>query len=824
MRDGFYSRLYAFVRRRRWWILIAYAAITAALAWSASRIRLQAEITDLLPVGTRSADDLRFYLERFGTADTLFVTVSGPPGADVDALEQAAARLARRLEETGLFRAIRYGFSEDEAIALARRAMAHLPVLIPDDRAAALRAKVTPEAIEASLATLKRDAAGMLMIGPRETLAAEDPLGLASLLPSPGGGGALPVAVDPGTGLFLSPDGRTLLLLTTPLAPPQDIDFSKKLLSQVERIERELAPELDGLTLDHAGGYLFAVQDEARIRHDITATATLSMAAITILFALVLRRLGLLLILMVPLTLSTLWTLGVAAVYPGHLNVVTVAFAAILLGMGDDSLTHLYLRFREEIVSGADRDTSLGRALGSTGPSILVATLTSGLAFSALTFVDFRGLSELGIIAAIGMLNLLVSALLLFPALLSLGPRRPAKPLRPLVLPMGLFIRFHRWGRPRRRLVMLATFVVLAAAALACTRLQFTSDLKALRGADPAADRLERLLAPFGGAPDPIQVVFEANSPGAALEKAEKLEPLCDALREERLITGCSSVATWLPSPSAQRERFERLSTVSWRSVSRDLRATAERLDLNVSFFAPFLENLDHYGSWDAVRIEPDDAGETTPTAGGLSGNDVATAVFPVAGVAPARVLERARKLRPGLFGPDTHAASVGLVTGDLTRVIERDFQRASLLAFGAVALLALAAFRTIARTLLVGLPVMAGCLLMLGGLALLGVPINLMNLVATPLVFGLGIDFGVYIVNRHEEEARADVARVLNHTGGAILLTGLTTVAGFGSLLAAEFAGLRSMGWVAVLGIGGCLLSSLLILPLLLPEPPPEA
>ena len=153
-----------------------------------------------------------------------------------------------------------------------------------------------------------------------------------------------------------------------------------------------------GAVSDRDGGA--AVQDEARIRHDITWTVTIAMVAIIALFSIVLRRIGLLLILLVPLTLSTLWTLGVTSFYPGHLNIVTVAFAAILLGMGDDSLTHLYLRFHEELGAGRARAEALKAAASSTGPSILLATLTSGLAFGALAFVEFRGLSELGVIAA----------------------------------------------------------------------------------------------------------------------------------------------------------------------------------------------------------------------------------------------------------------------------------------------------------------------------------------------------------------------------------------------------------------------------------------
>ena len=823
MTTGFYSRLAGFVYRRRWAVLIAYCLVSVLLGWLGSGIRLKADLSDLLPAGTASGDDLRFFLQRFGTTDALFftVTLENAGDDDEDRLEEAALLLAAELKRTGLFRSIRYGFSEEEGIELARGAMTHFPVLIPAEKIDALRKRVTPEGIREALTRLKSSAGGPLMAGGLKQMAAEDPLGLLGFVSSPAGGaGSGPVQIDPGSGLLLSPDGRTLLMLTMPVKPPQDAPFSRELLATAETIEQRVAAQTPGIRFDHAGGYLFAVQDEARIKHDIMWTAGISMGAILILFTLVLRRVGLLLALMVPLALSTLWTLGIAVIYPGHLNIVTVAFAAILLGMGDDSLTHLYLRFREEAVEGVQRSAALTAALVSTGPSILVATLTSGLAFAALTFVKFRGLSELGIIAAIGLMSLLVSVLLLFPALLAMGPARiTAREGRAtLTVPMGAFIAFHHWAMRRRTLVLTLTAILTVAAGLACTRLQFSSDLTQLRGDDPAKEHLMKVLAPFGGMPDAIYLLSDAATPEDALLGAEKLAPVCETLQDEGLITGFTSVTSWLPSHATQTMRFEKVSSIDWPSVASSTRAMMDEMEINSVYFDPFFTRLDGYADWEKVRIDPAPEGSSASELGpGLSGTATATTLYPAAGVAPSRVVARAREI-----GGQTvfRAASVGLVLEDLTAVIENDFFRASLLSLGAVLLTATIAFRTMSRLMLVGLPVLIGCLVMLGGLAVLGIPINLMNLVATPLVFGLGIDFGVYIVNRHEEEGRADIPHVLRHTGGAILLTGLTTLSGFGSLLSADFAGLASMGWVAVLGIGGCLLTSLLILPLLLPKP----
>lgn len=796
-------------------VLLGYLLLTALLTLLGSRIELRADLGDLLPEGTPSADDLRVYLDAFGSGNPAFVAVHDGSEEPGELLEEAVADLAARLEGTGLFREVRSGFRAEEAIAAARAAMSHLPVLVPESRAADLIAALEPGAIRTALRGLRDDLASPTFSGPREEIASVDPLRLLALIPRPGFLERAPVLPDPATGLLLAPDGRTALIVALPRRPPHDLPFSHRLVSGLESVRRDFAGKFPALEIDAAGGYLFAVQDETRIRHDIHWTAAISLGAIAALFGLFLRRITLLLVLLVPLCLSTVWTLGAAAIYPGRLNVVTVAFAAILLGMGDDSLTHVYLRYREAAAGGLDRAESLRTAYGSTGSAVLLATLTSGLAFASLGFVEFRGLAELGAIAAAGLAALLVTVFFLFPCLLSLGPERPARAA--LRVPTGWLVSFHRAARRRRALAITLATAAALAAAFAATRLRFSSDLRSLRGSDPARERLERVLAPFGGAPDPLHVVFEADDADTALHRSERMLPVCAELRERNLVAACASPVELLPSRATQQARRVRLAGVSWQEAAARFRRIASEEGFREDGFAAFLDHLERYGDPESVLLDPPRGDPASGGIPGLAGPVAAVAVYPAPGVDASRVLRAARAIDPAAT---PRAASLELVTSDLTALIEKDFRRASIIALGAVALAALAALRAPSRLLLVGTPVLFGCVLMLGLLALLEVPINLMNLVATPLVFGLGVDFGVYLVHRHEEEGRADVEKVIRRTGGAILLSGLTTMAGFGALLAADFAGLRSVGWVAVLGIGSCLLAALLLLPLLLPPP----
>jgi hypothetical protein len=816
---AFYPSLARLAVRRRGWIVAAYLAATALLAWRGARIPLHADLTDLLPAGTPSADDLRYFSERFGGGEPISVVLSVGDPSEQESLQDAAETLAAELVETGLFQAVRGGPAEETALGITAWAVRHLPVLVPPERLPELERRLQPEQVRSRLGRRREEAASLLGAGLVEKMAAVDPLSLSDLaLPAAAAwGSAAPAGaqVDPLSGLVLSADGRSTLILATPRRPPQDLASSRQLASALGSLAARARAASPGLNVSHAGGYLFALQDEARIRHDVSVTAGLSILAIASLFAFALRRLWLPLLLLAPLFCSTLWTLGLASFYPGHLNVVTVGFAAILLGLGDDSLTHLYARFHEELGAGRDRSGALQAAMAACGPALFLATLTSGVAFAALSFVAFRGLAELGIIAALGMVNLLVTTLVLFPALLSFRGIGGAPGGRAPALPVGAFVRLHTWARSRRVAVLgTAAVAVAAAASAAAAWLEFSPELRALRGRDPARERLEQVLAPFGGLPDPLHLVRQGGSLDEALEGMAPLLEVARRLQEEGLVRGFSPEISLVPALAEQRARFGRAASLPWEDAERSLRRASAELGLRADFFAPFLGALRGYRRWEEVWIDPAQVPFPVRIAPGPPEAAVALALYPAPGVPLEQIEARARSLAPAALAL-TRVASVERVSGDLARVIARDFRRASLIALAAVGAVTLAAFRSPRRLALVALPVVCGSAFMLGGLGLAGVPVNLMSLVAAPLVFGLGIDFGIYIVNRHDQDGDAGAA--LRHAGGAILLTGMTTLAGFGSLLAADFAGLRSMGWVAVLGIGGCLLSALVLLPLAL-------
>jgi predicted RND superfamily exporter protein len=169
----------------------------------------------------------------------------------------------------------------------------------------------------------------------------------------------------------------------------------------------------------------------------------------------------------------------------------------------------------------------------------------------------------------------------------------------------------------------------------------------------------------------------------------------------------------------------------------------------------------------------------------------------------------------------DVPVASSTLVFADVLAAIERDGPRATLLSLAGVVALVLLAFgagrrsmRSLADAGWVLAALAVGVVWFLGLAGLFGARLNMLNFIALPITFGIGVDYSVNVFQRRRLEHARSIADVMRTTGGAVALCSLTTIIGYSSLLVARNQALVSFGWLAVLGELACLAAALLALP----------
>ena len=571
------------------------------------------------------------------------------------------------------------------------------------------------------------------------------------------------------------------------------------------------------------------------------------------------------------LVLATLGTLlvglactaGFATAAIGSLNLISVAFAVLYVGLGVDYAIHLSLRYRELVHRGAAHGEALDTAAGDTGASLVLCAVTTGLAFYAFVPTEFAGVSELGIISGTGMFVSLAATLTVLPALLTLMPLPPRRGV-PGTAPRGeARPPAPGWasapGRFRAPVIGVATVLGLGALA-AAPAARFDDNPLNLR--DPAAESViayRDLLA--AGDPSPWTLSVLRSGPADAGRLARRLEAL-DSVKEVR----------WAASfvPEDQPEKLDRIEDLALM-LGPDLHLAAPAPDPGAGGRRAGFERLHRAvgalaadatappaasrarAALDALAAGIDDAAirsfERRLTGGlpdridllsrSLDAEEVAIESFPprlreqwIAGdgryrleihpsgnlaLRPAlvRFIDDVQRIAPTATGtPLVHLKSGESVAGAFVQALG-----SALVLVAAV--LALVSRRKRDALLVMGPLLLAGALTV-AAMVVLGIPFNFANVIALPLLLGIGVDTGIHMV--HRARGAAGPGGVLaTSTARAVLTSALTTICGFGSLAFSPHPGMASMGAVLTIGLAATLACALVVLPAIMTPRAPE-
>lgn len=547
------------------------------------------------------------------------------------------------------------------------------------------------------------------------------------------------------------------------------------------------------------------------------------------------------------------WSFGFTTYAVGHLNILSVSFAAMLIGIGIDYSTVYLLRYLEARHEGLETGEALIETARSAGAGIWTAAISSALAFFCAMLTDFAGVSELGVIAGGGILICTVAAFVVLPALLMLVDRRQtvaqlprpmeSRALRWLIAryPVGVIgvcgiaiVGLSAFGfnvrydynllnlqskglesvEVQSRIFEQSDSSLLFAVSMADTPQQVL-ELKRKFEALPSVHHVEELAAILPRNPvDDIQLLAQAVRAELSYLPARPPPPRDVApqpIGEE--LEALEAALAAIPSPTAASIRkildgfLDRFEALSGREQSQVLRDYQARLSTDL---------LTRLKGLEAVSgTEPVGPADLSPTLVSRFLSPQGKWLLQIYPAAQIWDIEPMRKFIADVRSVDPEATGTPLQTYEASRAIKRSYETIGLYALVAVCVLLLIDFRNVRDCVLALLPPLAGAGLMFGLLALLKIDLNPANLIVLPLVIGLGVDGGVHVVHdfRQRRGAYAPSASVIN----AIIVNATTTMVGFGSMMIASHQGLYSLGLVLTIGVGTCLLVAVLLVPAIL-------
>jgi predicted RND superfamily exporter protein len=499
----------------------------------------------------------------------------------------------------------------------------------------------------------------------------------------------------------------------------------------------------------------------------------------------------------------------------------------MLIGLYVDYMILTYHRFHGELRGGRSPLQALETTFSETGKALVSSSATTSVAFFSVVVTSFRGLHELGVVAGFGILFCLLSSFLVMGSLLSwLAKVSPARieAGRPGGVPTGWA---ERLVEGRSRTVVAVFSIVLFLSILGSARTRFDAGIEAIGPVASKVEQVQRVIEEkFGRKGEPLFLVARAGGDKRFAADFDALDLQGERWRRAGMVDTFSSPAMLVPPPRFQKESRRLLSDAGLpgryddagleRAIRREMEAQGM---VPGGGLAVYSAGIVHALAGDGVVDLSGLARSGDPRVGYFfngSRDAIAAHLTPPGGRwdkgALAAMKEDVRAL-----GPDFTLTGPPLIFEEIRSSIVRENILATIIAFAANWIIVGLHFRRLRDAALVMLPVTAGSLLTVGAMGAIGIPFNFFNVAGIALVFGFGVDYGIYYMQSRRECPAGGAAEALRRTGGSIVLCTATTLASCGSLILSHYRGLASIGAVLCLGGVFCLLSTVLLLPSLI-------
>jgi predicted RND superfamily exporter protein len=763
---GPFGRLAAFVLGSR--ARVAVGMVVAAIlgAAGASQLGVDANLLSMLPQDLPEVVGLQKLHREEGGANLITLAFEGDDEQEIDAFVDELT------SELGALDTVQFAIDEiDPALAL------EIGVLQLDP---------------ADVDELSRRLQGALAMGP-----ALNPMVTQRLM-----------AMGPLTERIASAQAPTLLagsglqrkILVRPTGSAHDLPFAAKVMGDVTAAVDAARPADAGVRLRWIGGaYRHATEDRDGIVSDLRVTTGVSALAVCGLLVAAFRSWRSVVALFLPLLVGVAIQLGCVYVLFRDLNTYTSVGAAIVFGLGIDFGIHLAGRYREEREAGHAIEPAIIRAWDRVGPPSSTAALTSIAGFLALTVADFRGFSQLGVTLAIGLAACLGTMLVGLPVLLPAldGGVASSRSL------FGIRVRENP-SVSTYRLAPLGLMVVALVTVLVATRLppSFEYDVSALRSQGLAwaeLDEAERALVKDSYSP--VLVSYPDRAALVADQQRVEAELAANPRAHVGTVVSIENIL-----PSDMEARVAALAVLKAQVQNPNMRYLPP----------PLVENLLPITRWDGDGLTRAQLPEGVLSLLGVEREDVhRLLVFPKGNMWDLREAAAFRDEIAALV-PGRDVVGEYTALGAMYGVIQRDVPLVAAVALALVLLLSALDLRKPAMIAAGGSTLLAG--IIWAGVVIdgLGLSFSIINVVAVPILLGIGVDVVIFLLHRLEEEGPGGVRRALATTGVAAMLSTLTTMASFAALILASNRGVRSLGLMVVVGLATTFLVAAGLLPLI--------
>lgn len=797
---SFFHKAYQLISQKKWLGLFALALISSLLVLVVSRIEFDDDISSLIP-SSEEAKKTQEILKSIAFTDKVIVNIHRSSETSVDELTKYASDFLDSIQRTsGKFIKRMQGKLNDEDLPKTLNLVyENLPLFLDDGDYNTLAGKLEKDSISKITEQHYRT-----LISPSGIIASKtirkDPFGLSFIalkkLQQLGIGDDFKLK----NGFLVDQKEENILLFITPTFASGETDKNTSFVNQLYSLQGQLKETYgERVSVSYFGAALVAVANAKQIKKDVQFTASIALIVLFIVLILFYRKLGLPVILFLPTLFGGLLSVALLVLLRGKISAISLGIGSVLLGVTLDYSLHILTHIRN--------GKSLKSLFKDVAPSILMSSLTTASAFLCLLFLKSRALQDLGVFAATSVLGASVFALIFIPQVYRLKSDAIKK--------ATLLDRLAAYDFHKNKWAIGLLTILLIASLFTYRTIVFNQDIAKLNYESKvliqARERLEALtdigsksiyLSTYG---EDKETVLQQND--ALFEKLRELRSNDD-------IVSYSSIGALVRSDKKQQEKIAAWNsfwdTEKTKSTQTKLIESGTSLGFKQNTFSQFYDllqskfkplQLSELNTFSSLAVEDfivTDSSGTTITSLIKVDSSSADKLKNTFSNVPQTLLIDRKQVNETFLGN-----------------LKTDFNRLIWYSVLAVVLLLALFYRSLSLTLITAIPLFLSWFLTIGILALFKIEFNIFNIIISSFIFGLGVDYSIFITNGLLTQYRTGEKTLSTHKT-SILLSVLTTLLGIGVLVFAKHPALYSVSIVCVIGILSAALVSFTIQPLL--------
>ncbi|NSL90462.1 MMPL family transporter [Chitinophaga sp. Mgbs1] len=802
---NFFIAIYNFFNRHKillWSVTIVCFALITLLA---SRIRLEEDITKILPQD-KKLDKLQQVFQDSKFADKLVITVSQKDTAGEaipDSLTACAGELVSSVQErlSPYIRQIQGQAGDSMVMGLMQVIQQHLPVFLEPEDYSKIDSLLTPQQLQASLQydyNTLISPAGLVL----KKMIQADPVGISWI----GVKKLQHLQYDDQFELYdnyvMTKNHRHLLIFITPANPPGATKVNAAFLKGLDQVKDSLSKRFPAADISYFGATAVSAGNAEQLRQDTFLTQGIAVLLLVVLIALFFRKKRAPLLVMLPVVFGGLFSLACIYVIKGHIAVMALGAGAVVLGIAVNYSLHVFNHYRHA--------SDIREVIGDLATPMTLGSFTTVGGFLCLQFVHSPMLKDVGLFAACSLIGAALFSLVFLPHWIVLG-KQPAAP-----------VHHNNWLdklsalQPERNKYLVGAILLLTMVFYFTARnVSFESDMMRMNFMSPELKAAETHLNKINSyTAQSVYVVSEGTNLETALENGEQLMPAIRKLQQQGVVKKYAGVQALLLSRKEQQARIAHWNAYWTETKRQQLMQWLRTNGTAAGFSATAFDNFDKLLHKDFQPL----SGETLQTLRqGTLGDFIIekngrTSLVTLLKADPAQKKQLYAALE---HLPNTTVLDKQYAANRLVEVIREEFNSiawmTSLLVFTAL----LISYGRIELALITFIPMALSWVWILGIMGLFGIKFNIVNIILSTFIFGLGDDYSIFMMDGLLQEYKTG-KKTLSSYKSSIFLSAITTILGLGVLIFAKHPSLQSIALISIIGIGTVVLISQVMIPVL--------